>query len=62
VSANIIGASELFQKCYPGNMTEKNLKKCEILSEGDTNMTRKAEIELRGPSLLTSQILLNLKV
>jgi hypothetical protein len=45
VSANIIGTSELFQKYYPGNMIEENLKKFKILSEGDTNMTGKAEIE-----------------
>jgi len=45
----------LFQKYYPGKMTGKNLKKFEILSEGDANMAGKAEIELRGPSLLTSR-------
>jgi hypothetical protein len=44
VSATIIGASELFQKYYPGDMTEENLKKIKILSEGNTNMTGKAEI------------------
>jgi hypothetical protein len=55
VSATIIGASELFQKYYPGIMTEANLKKFKILSEGDTNMAGKAEIELRRPSLLTSR-------
>jgi hypothetical protein len=55
VSATIIGASDLFQKYYPGIISEENLKKFKILSEGNRNMTRKAEIELRGPSLLTSR-------
>jgi hypothetical protein len=55
VSAIIIGASELYQKYYPGDMSEENLNKFKILSEGDTNMTKKAEIELGGVSLLTSR-------
>jgi hypothetical protein len=55
VSATIIGTSELFQKYYPGNMTEENLKKLKILSQGDINMTGKPEIELRESSLLTAR-------
>jgi len=55
VSATIIGATELNQKYYPADMSEENLKRFKILSEGDTNMTRKAETELGGASLLTSR-------
>jgi hypothetical protein len=46
VSATLIGVSQLFQKYYPGNMTEENVKKFKMLCEGDINMAGKAEIEL----------------
>jgi len=62
VSATIIGASELFQKYYPSNMTVENLKKFKILSDGDTNMTGKTELNYESLHYCPHEILLNLKV
>jgi len=62
VSATIIGVSQLFQKYYPGSMTEKNLKKFEILFEGETNMTGKMKLNYEGLHYWPHEILLNVKV